>query len=43
MIANKQKVINSIGKSKLDWKQFTKKEKMDKHFEKNRKSGFIDK
>lgn len=42
-IQSKSKSISSIHKSKLDWKSFTKKEKLEKKFEQNRKSGYLDK
>ncbi|KAL4456991.1 hypothetical protein ABPG74_014629 [Tetrahymena malaccensis] len=42
-INSKSKSITSIHKSKLDWKSFTKKEKLEKKFEQNRKAGYLDK
>jgi len=43
-ISSKSKNITSIHKSKLDWKSFTKKEKLEKNFEQNRKAGgYLDK
>ena len=42
MICNKVKKINSITKSKLDWKKMIKKEKIADKLSINRKKGYID-
>lgn len=34
--------MNSIYKSKIDWKQFVKKKKLDARLRYNRKDGYID-
>ncbi|CAD8136517.1 unnamed protein product [Paramecium octaurelia] len=38
-LTNKAKTINSVTKSKLDWKQYTTKEKLETQMEQKRKSG----
>lgn len=38
-ITNRAKNINSIVKSKLDWKEYRTKENLEDKLEKNRKSG----
>jgi len=42
-INNKTKVINAVKKSKMDWKQFTKKEQIEDKLERNRKNGLLQK
>jgi len=37
------KNINSMTKSRYDWKDYTKKENMEKQFSENRKDGYLDK
>ena len=37
------KNINSMTKSRYDWKDYTKKENMEKQFNENRKDGYIEK
>ena len=41
MIDNKDKNINALQKTKVDWDKFTKEEKLDAEFEKNRKDGYL--
>lgn len=42
-INNKTKVINAVKKSKMDWKQYTKKEQIEDKLEQNRKNGMLQK
>lgn len=42
-INSKTRVINSMAKSKMDWKQFSTKQQLDKKFEQNRKNGYLEK
>lgn len=42
-INNRPKVINAVKKSKMDWKQYTKKEQISDQLEKNRKNGILQK
>ena len=42
-ISTRAKQINSLSKSKLDWKKFTKNEKIEKQLEQNRKAGYLEK
>ena len=42
-ISQKSKSINSILKSKIDWKNYSQNCKMDKQFEQNRKNGYLEK
>lgn len=37
------KNINSMTKSKMDWKDYTVKNKLEKNFNENRKDGYIEK
>ena len=37
------KNINSMTKSRYDWKDYTKKENMEKQFNENRKDGYLEK
>lgn len=37
------KNINSMTKSKMDWKDYTTKNKLEKNFAENRKDGYIEK
>ena len=41
MIDNKDKNINVVTKTKLDWENFTKEQKLEAEFEKNRKDGYL--
>ena len=43
MIDNQDKNINAYQKTKLDWDKFTKDNKFEAEFDKNRKDGFIQK
>lgn len=38
-ISNRTKTINSVVKSKLDWKQYKTKEKIEQQLDQKRKSG----
>ena len=41
MIDNEGKNINTISKTKLDWDKYTKENKLEADFEKNRKDGYL--
>mmetsp|Transcript_9047 Transcript_9047/g.13815 ORF Transcript_9047/g.13815 Transcript_9047/m.13815 type:complete len:91 (+) Transcript_9047:557-829(+) len=41
MIDNKDKNINALAKTKLDWDSYTKEEKLESELEKNRKDGYL--
>jgi len=41
MIDNQDKNINTYQKTKMDWDNYTKEQKLDAEFEKNRKDGYI--
>ena len=41
MIGEKDKNVTSIEKSKIDWDKYTKEQKLEADFEKNRKDGFL--
>jgi hypothetical protein len=43
MIDNQDKNINTYQKTKMDWDNYTKEQKLDAEFEKNRKDGYIQK
>ena len=43
ILNTKTKNINSVVKSKLDWKQFAEKEKIQKELNRNRKDGYLEK
>lgn len=40
---NKPKIINAVKKSKMDWSNFARKEKIEDRLEKNRKNGVLQK
>ena len=42
-INNRPKVINAVKKSKMDWKQYAKKEHIEDRLEKNRRNGLLTK
>ena len=42
-INTKSKNLNSIGKSKIDWENFARKQKLEQRLAQNRKNGFLDK
>ena len=42
-INNRPKVINAVKKSKMDWKQYAKKEQIEDKLERNRKNGLLQK
>jgi hypothetical protein len=37
------KNINSMSKSRIDWKEYTNKANLDKQFSENRKDGYLEK
>jgi len=41
MIDNKDKNVNVFQKTKIDWKSYTKEQKMEEDLEKNRKDGYL--
>lgn len=41
MIDNKDKNINALQKTKIDWEKHTKDNKLEAEFEKNRKDGYL--
>ena len=43
MIDNQDKNINCIQKTKIDWDNYTKEQKLEAEFENNRKDGYIQK
>ena len=43
MIDNQDKNINAYQKTKMDWDKYTKEEKLEADFEKNRKDGYLQK
>ena len=43
LIDNKDKNINTIEKTKIDWDKHTKEEKLDEDLEQNRKDGYLGK
>jgi len=43
MIDNKDKNINALQKTKIDWDKHTKDQKMEAELEKNRKDGYLGK
>ena len=43
MINDKDKNISCIDKSKMDWDQYTKENKLESELEKNRKDGYLQK
>jgi len=43
MIDNKDKNINALQKTKIDWDKHTKDQKLESELEKNRKDGYLGK
>ena len=43
MIDNKDKNINALQKTKIDWDKHTKEQKMEAELDKNRKDGYLGK
>ena len=41
MISTSDKNVSSVTKSKLDWDEYTKKQKLEKELESNRKDGSL--
>lgn len=41
MIDSKDKNVNALQKTKIDWQNYTKEEKMEAELEKNRKDGYL--
>lgn len=41
MIDNKDKNINALEKTKIDWDKHTKEQKLEDELEKNRKDGYL--
>ena len=41
MIDNKDKNINALQKTKIDWDKHTKEQKLEDELEKNRKDGYL--
>ena len=41
MIDGKEKNVNALQKTKMDWQNYTKEEKIEAELEKNRKDGYL--
>ena len=41
MIGDKDKNVSCMDKSKIDWEKYTKEQKLEGEFEKNRKDGYL--